>query len=280
MEKENDMTQSRHLSDEEMEELMSKLYEAGCEPPMYMAYCLSRLEQETPPDNPIHHIADLFKGFRENRRNSDIVEDKALLAESKHKTLLLKIQMKGVVKPPMWRLVEVPADYNFLQLNDVIQEVTGMEHAHLWQFQKKAYDQGFLIGLSPEEEFGFGVNEVTHEADETCIYSLLHEKGDKLEYIYDFGDDWIFIVKVEDVTDRKGETPQLIKWKSDLQIIEDCGGPWSYVDLREALKPDFPKKDLKNLPLYDWYDSPKEYKDWLEKNVIDPEKINDELAEK
>lgn len=279
MGKDNDLRDVSQLSAEEMEKLMSDLYEGGCDPVTYMAYCAYRYEHETSSGNPLLGIADAFKEFRGVRMPSEFREDKETLEESRRKTLRLKIQMKGVIKPPMWRQVEVPADFNFEQLNDVIQIATGLEHAHLWQFQKQAYDKGFLIGTTPTDDYGFGVEEVTNEASETCIYSVLHDKGDKLEYIYDFGDDWIFTVKVEEVTDRKGETAELLKWKCDLQAIEDCGGPWAYVDLREALNPDFPQKELKQLPFYDWYESPKKYREWLESNVIDPGDVNNGLAE-
>ena len=60
------------------------------------------------------------------------------IADAAEKTLVLKIQMKGVTKPPMWREVEIPANYNFEELHEVIQIVTGLENCHLWQFNKSA----------------------------------------------------------------------------------------------------------------------------------------------
>ena len=58
----------------------------------------------------------------------------------KEKSLLLKIQMKRVTKPMMWREVEVPADMSILDLHDVIQCVVGLESSHLWQFNERTSD--------------------------------------------------------------------------------------------------------------------------------------------
>ncbi|MDE7430627.1 MAG: plasmid pRiA4b ORF-3 family protein, partial [Lachnospiraceae bacterium] len=82
-------------------------------------------------------------------------------------TLVLKIQMKGVNKPPMWREVEVPADFNFMQLHDTIQTVTGLEDCHLWQFNKKAYDESLQIGVEMDEDsFAPALDYVTHAAED------------------------------------------------------------------------------------------------------------------
>lgn len=176
----------------------------------------------------------MFMGDTRNNK-SDIKEYHALPDAENH-TLVLKIQMKDVTKPPMWREVEVPADYNFSQLQDIIQSVVGLENYHLWQFNKYAYDNSLLIGMSRNNSSGGQMEFVTHEADETPLTVFLQKKGDKLEYVYDFGDDWVFNIEVKDLLNKKTESPKCTKYKSELNAIEDCGGVCSYINAREDLE--------------------------------------------
>lgn len=90
--------------------------------------------------------------------------------------------------------MKVPANFTFYQLHKAIQAVCGFEDAHLWQFQHRAYDPDLQIGipLDRSNSFGMGLEKWTHDARKTGITAFLAEKGQKLVYVYDFGDDWIF----------------------------------------------------------------------------------------
>lgn len=108
------------------------------------------------------------------------------------KMLRLKIKMRGVVKPPMWREVLVPADFNFSQLHYVIQAVAGLLDGHLWQFQYRPYGNELAIGIpQAKSESGFGLDSCTHDADETPVTAFLAPKGDKVVYVYDLRKTWL-----------------------------------------------------------------------------------------
>lgn len=218
-------------------------------------------------------------GFR--RAMYDVKEYEPL-KDASDKTLVLKIQMKDVTKPPMWREVEVPADYNFEQLHEVIQEVMGLEDYHLWQFGIKAYDDSLVIGLEKDDDdpYSMGIEDATHEADETSITQFLQHKGDKLEYVYDFGDDWIFTVEVKDMLDKKIKYPVCRKFKSELNAIEDFGGIWSYCEAREDLANwnKMTKKEQKQRAEEHGFDSAKDYIEFLKDCKIDLEDLNETLA--
>ena len=90
----------------------------------------------------------------------------------------------------------------------------------------------------------------------------------KFGYIYDFGDDWEHIVQVDKVL-----TPDpTINYARSMdgqraRLPEDCGGPWGYGDLLEAIK-----NPGKNPELLEWVGG-----------EFDPEKfdlaaVNEELA--
>ena len=204
------------------------------------------------------------------------------IADAGNKTLRLKIKMQDVTKPPMWRETLVPAEFNFSQLHYVIQAVMGLHEEHLWQFQHKPYDHGAQIGIPMENtESGFGLEDCTHNSDETQVTSFLGKKGDKFTYVYDFGDDWIFDISVEDVLDRQGEVAVCTKWKSDLQPMENTGGVYAYCQLREFYGnfKQMNKKEREAVADSFGYDSAADLYDEIEENMIDIEFVNETLAE-
>lgn len=203
------------------------------------------------------------------------------LKDASERTLILKIQMKDVTKPPMWREVEVPADYDFLKLHEIIQEVTGLEDEHLWQFNVKAYDESLQIGVAIDRENPYerGLDYITHDAESTPLTRFLNRKGDKLEYVYDFGDDWVFKVEVKDVVGKKIGHPVCTKFKSELNAIEDFGGVWAYTAARDEMENwgKMTKRERKGCAEEKGFDSADEYIKFLNEHRISPEDVNDAL---
>ena len=60
-------------------------------------------------------------------------------------TIQLKIQLRNVTKPPVWRRVLIPSDITFLELHYIIQAAFGWYNEHLFKFQQK---HGFENPLS------------------------------------------------------------------------------------------------------------------------------------
>ena len=146
------------------------------------------------------------------------------------KVLQLKITLAGS-KPPIWRRVQVRESMHLGDLHRVVQIVMGWEDCHLHLFQ---------VGGRSFSLFGDGDDAPVEEEDSRTV-SLralgLVRKGRKFSYIYDFGDDWLHQIEVEDtqpadpdvfypvcVTGRKACPP------------EDCGGIWGYYNLLAAVK--------------------------------------------
>lgn len=230
-------------------------------------------------DTEAGHDMSLFgEPVESKQRKKDQITEKPTNGDDTKATLRLKIQMKGVRKPPMWRLVEVPDSYNFSQLHFVIQAVTGLTDSHLWKFQKKAYDGGYAIGV----DSGDGLFDPDYDdANTTCISNLLAVKGDKMEYVYDFGDDWIFEIKVEEVIPGECGCPELLKWKSDFQPMEDSGGPYMYMHFRDIADrlPSMKKSEIKKIANNLGCDDPEWLTEQLEESHIDPEHIAEVLAD-
>lgn len=138
-----------------------------------------------------------------------------------------KIQLQDISDPPVWRRVTVPAQFNFMQLHEVIQYVFGWEDYHLYQFSSKGYGSDDTI-VHPHDEDGI-------KADEVKLTEVFSKKGQKFIYIYDFGDDWIHTITLEDVIDEKKLKATCLDGKGACPP-EDCGGPFGYERLKEIVK--------------------------------------------
>lgn len=135
----------------------------------------------------------------------------------------LRIDLKGA-KPPIWRRVEIPGDLTLAALHDVIQTVFEWEGYHLHVFET-AYG-----------DFGDGDVDLGHGLDsEVTIEQILTGPGAKLTYVYDYGDYWEHVVRVERTyhADPDIPYPRCIGGRRAAPP-EDCGGLWEYQEsLRE-----------------------------------------------
>lgn len=61
-------------------------------------------------------------------------------------------------------------------------------------------------------------------------------RGFRFRYVYDFGDDWVHEILLEDrpAVDRNAKYPVCIAGERACPP-EDCGGPWGYASLLEIL---------------------------------------------
>ncbi|HKS48906.1 MAG TPA: plasmid pRiA4b ORF-3 family protein [Amycolatopsis sp.] len=137
----------------------------------------------------------------------------------------IKVALRGVTKPPVWRRLEVPADLDLGQLHAVIQAAMGWQDCHLHVFSAGGADYG-----RPDPELG--------HTDERAVRpsQLLAAVGDRLLYTYDFGDGWEHDITLEKIlpadagaagatcTAGRGACPP-----------EDCGGVWGYQELKATL---------------------------------------------
>lgn len=139
----------------------------------------------------------------------------------------LKISLRGVSKPRVWRRVAVPADITLDLLHEVIIGAMGWHGGHLHVFSTGWEEYGKL-----DPELGLA------HADEAAVrlLELLSAPGDKLRYTYDFGDDWVHDILLEKVLRETPENtyPHCMAGKGR-RPPEDCGGVWGYADLKDIL---------------------------------------------
>jgi len=156
-------------------------------------------------------------------------------------TYQVKIQLRGITKPPVWRRLLVPADCTFHNLHHVIQMSFGWFNMHLYKFMKKPYDGGWTIKELDDEDYLNDFSEFFPDrpkpidSKSITIGEFLKENPiDKFTYIYDFGDDWIHDITIEGETEDILIHPRCTAGKGACPP-EDCGGMWGYENMKCVL---------------------------------------------
>ncbi|HTU84865.1 MAG TPA: plasmid pRiA4b ORF-3 family protein [Solirubrobacteraceae bacterium] len=137
----------------------------------------------------------------------------------------IKITLKGVSKPPVWRRILVPAGIRLDHFHDAIQAAMGWLDYHMHVFSAEAGEYGV-----PDPDLGH------RDERQITLARVLQGSGDRLIYTYDFGDDWDHELAFEqEVPAEPGAVyPRCVAGKGACPP-EDCGGPWGYMDLRAVL---------------------------------------------
>jgi len=149
-------------------------------------------------------------------------------------TYQFKITLKGV-KPPVWRQILIPANSTFWELHVAIQDAMGWKDMHLHEFKVGDPNSGDMhrIGL-PDDENESGRE--TLPGWKLRIDRYFTSVGTSANYWYDFGDDWIHIINLENILPREKGASYLSCIAGERACpLEDCGGPRGYAELLEGI---------------------------------------------
>ncbi len=139
----------------------------------------------------------------------------------------LKITLRKV-RPPVWRRIELASDTTLGELSPMLEGVMGWYGGHL-----HAFDIGGTDFSPPDPDWDTG------DLDEKKyrLGAVLPTVGGKMGWDYDFGDNWQHTVLVEAITptDPQLEYPLCVTGKRACPP-DDCGGPWAYMSILEALR--------------------------------------------
>ena len=148
-----------------------------------------------------------------------------------------KLSMKGIT-PQIWRRIQVPENYTFLDLHYAIQAVMDWDDYHLHEFEV----------LNPKttdpERIGNEVDELESFDDRPLVlekkakisnYFTLENKA--ALYRYDFGDNWEVKIRLEKILPKKeGVMYPTCTAGKRAAVPEDIGGIGGYEDTLEILK--------------------------------------------
>jgi hypothetical protein len=130
--------------------------------------------------------------------------------------------------PPIWRVVEVPTSITLKILHDIVQAAMGWLDYHLWEL----VIDGQAYGLPMDEDWGTAPRKV---ASRTRLRDVLAPGTARIDYTYDFGDNWEHSLIVSDVRPGDPHTayPRFIDGQRDCPP-EDCGGIPGFYEMLEA----------------------------------------------
>ncbi|MFT4222314.1 plasmid pRiA4b ORF-3 family protein [Dysgonomonas sp.] len=146
-----------------------------------------------------------------------------------------KVQIKGITKPPVWRKVSIPDNFTFLDFHYIIQIAFGWENTHLFEFRDQEYQSNIRIGIPYDDFFDPDFAAQTKDASHIGLSAVFNEAGQKLLYVYDFGDSWVHEITLESVTDGKQKAAVCLSGKGACPP-EDCGGVWGYEDIKHIFE--------------------------------------------
>lgn len=125
----------------------------------------------------------------------------------------LKIYPKGAGRE-VYRVVLVDGKLSLDEFASLILDLFDFDHEHLYEFcmSGKLYDRGGLNYIC-DDDYGFG-----RPTEGVTIDQLKLKKGQKFLFHYDFGDDWQFIINVQQTESTDSEL------KTSYEVLKERGG--------------------------------------------------------
>jgi ribonuclease HI len=148
-------------------------------------------------------------------------------------TYRVRIDLRNT-KPPVWRRLELASDLFLDDVHEVVQTAFGWTGSHLHMFSSgsSAYSPDAEYYLCP---YGVAEGEVGIPEQEVRLDEVLVDAGDKMYYMYDFGDSWEYLIRLEAVLPRDSSAPQAICTAGRRAgPEEDCGGVRAYESMVAA----------------------------------------------
>ena len=144
----------------------------------------------------------------------------------------IRVSLAGI-SPEIWRRIVVPETYTFWDLHVAIQDAMGWFDSHLHEFDVSSIGKNQLpIGI-PDED-----GEIDRLPGwKVGISKHLYRPGQRIGYLYDFGDSWHHQILLEGMflADPSRTYPLCIAGEGACPP-EDCGGVRGYERVLEVLR--------------------------------------------
>jgi len=156
--------------------------------------------------------------------------------------LTLSIELRGS-KPRIWRRLSLPGNVTLDVVHTLLQTAMGWTDSHLHRFQPgigQGYDQPYFVTEFDEVEGEEGTRE-----DGVRLDQVLRAPGDRLTYLYDFGDGWEHRVTLESLEPlTPGEREPVCLGGARACPPEDVGGIHAHHDIAAWLRAGAPADDV------------------------------------
>lgn len=144
------------------------------------------------------------------------------------RALQLKVTLAGS-EPPIWRRLLVNEGVPFGYLHLVLQLAMGWTNSHLHHFEV----DGRILSPQPDTVDEFLAREENEDYSGLRLADLKLQKGQRFSYLYDFGDDWLHQIEVEEASPVALYVPVCIQGARACPL-EDSGGVPGYEGVLEA----------------------------------------------
>jgi hypothetical protein len=199
--------------------------------------------------------------------------------ESTNKTVevyQLRIWIRRI-SPQIWRRLLVRSDTTIAQLHDILQIAFGWSDEHLNRFLIR----GKPYGVWKPGGMGFDDN-----PNQVQLRDFHFRCKEVWVYEYDMTDWWQHEIRLEQILplDPKKQYPICIAGKQR-GPIEDCGGPWAFMELQDKyplweVLPQFAQLLLDHRDdLDDYQDELRQLAYWVVRENVDRPAVNRRLAE-
>ncbi|MCP9489691.1 MAG: plasmid pRiA4b ORF-3 family protein [Solirubrobacteraceae bacterium MAG38_C4-C5] len=138
--------------------------------------------------------------------------------------LCVRVTLEESADPVIWRRLRVPADMRLDRFHQVVAAAMGWRDYHLHMFERGADRFGH-----PDPELD------VHDEREMTVGGLLVREGDRLDYTYDFGDDWRHDLVLESIETEGDDGRARCVAGGGRCPPEDVGGTPGYLELRRIL---------------------------------------------
>lgn len=161
---------------------------------------------------------------------------------------------------PIWRELKIPSNITLEVFSLILMMAMGWENRHLHMFKKGDIRYKNTACINEDMNMGFcGIGfKSIEDTNEYSVAQLLKEKGDRMKFVYDFGDNWehdIWLKGIREYAPQEVPDVIVVKGKSACPP-EDCGGIWGYEDLlRIHAKKRRTKEEKELLKWFQMYDS-------------------------
>ena len=140
----------------------------------------------------------------------------------------IRIELRHV-KPLVWRRILVPENVTLAKLHTILQAAMGWTDSHLHEYEIAHRRYGI-----PDDQWPTTAP-VTDER-RVRLKTFIDAGARRFDYIYDFGDHWDHVVKVEDIVVPKAGAPGVVCTAGENACPpEDVGGYPGYADFLEIL---------------------------------------------
>ncbi|BAS26481.1 plasmid pRiA4b ORF-3 family protein [Limnochorda pilosa] len=151
------------------------------------------------------------------------------------------------IEPPIWRRLQVQDDVTLKRLHDIIQIAMGWTDSHLFEFE---WD-GIVYGV-PDPEWED--DRTVHPASDCRLRDVLTQPGESILYRYDFGDNWVHDVRLEEILEPSAVASYPICVEGARACPpEDCGSVPGYHEFCEAM---LDEAHPEHEEMRDWYGGP------------------------